>query len=121
VDLNLVIEYNRVQEVAVVANRALVTGKTLCPRNFYPGLLLVGVFTTPATHLVVREPPKAKRTKRHLETVTWLRLELRYGNNRLDDVETLKWAIRMVTSYGRYCKPMEGRQRLNGCAALLMV
>jgi hypothetical protein len=76
-------------------------------------------FYNPATHLVVRGPPKAKRTKRHLETVTWLRLELRYGNNRLDDVETLKWAIRMVTSYGRYCKPMEGRQRLNGCAVLI--
>lgn len=35
-------------------------------------------------------------------------MEPGYGNNGKD------WVIRMVTSYGRYVKPMEGRQRLNG-------
>lgn len=54
------------------------------PSEYSPGLLLVGY--NPATHLVVRGPPKAKRTKRSLETVTWPRLELGYSNIRLDDV-----------------------------------
>ena len=68
----------------------------ILPRPAASGIL------QPATHLVVREHPKAKRTKRQLETVTWPRSELGYSNIRLDDVETQKWAIRMVTSYGRY-------------------
>ena len=94
------------------------------PSEYNPGLLLVGCHH-PATHLVVRGHPKAKRTKRSLETVTWPRTELGYSNNRLDD----EWrdgnisCSEMGNPHGYFlralCKPMEGRQRLNGCAVLI--
>ena len=54
------------------------------------------------------KPLRAQGTKADCESVSWPRIELEYGNNPWD------WAIRMVTSYVRYDKHMEGRQRLNG-------
>lgn len=56
-----------------------------------------------ATHLVVREPPKASRTNVCRETAH------RPGTNQgmvtiAKMRQSTKWAIRMLTTYGRYCK-----------------
>ena len=58
--------------------------------------------------LVVRGHPESLTYQGYLRKQCLAQRQLGYGNNGKD------WAIRMVTTYGRYVKPMVGRQRLNG-------
>jgi hypothetical protein len=66
--------------------------------------------------LVVRENPKRPSYQWYGQNPFQAESnQLGYGKNRR------YWAIRMVSSYGRYVKPMERRQRLNGTRSTMKI